>query len=204
MLTDIVYDPLAPTAQAQESGDLLVHYQVPLVDGNDVYMEFKTGPFDIMRFSSQTWGENRFAWQNGQLLQVRSFTSDWKAPGSTGDFWEPVFHAVLANSALYLPGASGSIIKFNKDTGAIIQRIAPFGTDPNTYETGPITADSNGNLYYNVVKDVVDPLAGFFLNDAIASLLVKVAPIRTFSMVISKNLTTPRAPAPTDKCLRLF
>src|SRR6202011_1273940 len=46
ILADMVYDPLAPAAQAAEGGDLLVHYQVPLVDGNDVYMEFKSGTFD--------------------------------------------------------------------------------------------------------------------------------------------------------------
>src|SRR5260370_35994015 len=106
-------------------------------------MEFKAGPFDIMRFSSQTWGENRFTWQNGQLVQVRSFTSDWKAPGSTGDFWEPVFHAVLANSALYLPGASGGIIKFNKDTRGRMRRTAPFRTQPNSSATVPTTPDFN-------------------------------------------------------------
>jgi uncharacterized protein (TIGR03437 family) len=204
ILTDMVYDPSAPTEQAQEGGDLLVHYQVPLVDGNDVYMEFKTGPFDIARFSSQSWGENRFTWESGQLMQVRSFSSDWKAPGSTQDFWEPVFHAVLANSALYLPGASGSIIKFDKDSGASIQRIAPFGTDPNAYETGPITADAGGNLYYNAVQVVVDPRAGFFVNDAIDSWLVKVAPDGTFSMVSYKTLTSPEAPAATARCQGTF
>ncbi len=204
ILADMVYDPLAPDAQAAEGGDLLVHYQVPLVDGNDVYMEFKSGTFDLSRFSSQTWGENRFTWQSGQLVQVRSFTSDWKAPASVQDFWEPVFHAVLANSALYLPGASGSIIKFNKDTGETIQRIAPFGTDANTYETGPITADSNGNLYYNAIQVVVDPLSGFFHNDAMDSWLIKVAPDGAFSMVSYKTLTAPEAPAATARCQGTF
>jgi uncharacterized protein (TIGR03437 family) len=204
ILADMVYDPLAPAAQAAEGGDLLVHYQVPLVDGNDVYMEFKSGTFDLSRFSTQTWGENRFTWQNGQLAQVRSFTSDWKAPASVQDFWEPVFHAVLANSALYLPGASGSIIKFNKDTGETIQRIAPFGTDSNTYETGPITADSNGNLYYNAIQVVVDPKSGFFQNDVIDSWLLKVTPDGSYSMVSYKTLTAPEAPAPTARCQGTF
>jgi uncharacterized protein (TIGR03437 family) len=204
ILADMIYDPLASTAQAAEGGDLLVHYQVPLVDGNDVYMEFKTGSFDLSRFSTQTWGENRFTWQDGQLVQARSFTSDWKAPGSVQDFWEPVFHAVLANSALYLPGASGSIIKFNKDTGEIVQRIAPFGTDPNAYESGPITADSNGNLFYNAIQIVVDPMSGFFQNDAMDSWLVKVTPDGSVSMVSYKTLTTPEAPASSARCQLTF
>jgi hypothetical protein len=33
---NIVYDPLVPAEQAQNDDDLLVHYQTPLVEGNDV------------------------------------------------------------------------------------------------------------------------------------------------------------------------
>jgi hypothetical protein len=42
ILSDTVIDPNA-LANLTEEGDLLVHYQVPLVEGNSVYMEFK-GP----------------------------------------------------------------------------------------------------------------------------------------------------------------
>ena len=60
-------------------------------------MEFKAGTYDPNDYSTQTWGENKFTWQGNTLVQVWSYTSDWKAPGSVNDFWEPVFHAVLAN-----------------------------------------------------------------------------------------------------------
>jgi hypothetical protein len=46
-----------------------------------------------------------------------------------------------------VPGASGSVIELNKSNGAFIQRYAAFGTDPDTYETGPITIDACGNPY---------------------------------------------------------
>src|SRR5260370_38047028 len=95
-------------------------------------------------------------------------------------------------------------MKSNKGSGERIQRIAPFGTDPNTYETGPIPADTDGNLYYNAVQVVVDPLAGFYLNDAIDSWLVKVAPDGTFSMASYKTLTSPEAPAPNARCQGTF
>src|SRR5690349_23376652 len=47
-LADVIYDSSAQdeiqvAAQAFGEADLLVHYQVPLIDGNDVYMEFKSG-----------------------------------------------------------------------------------------------------------------------------------------------------------------
>ena len=125
ILANLVYDPLIPDETAA-SGDLLVHYQVPLVDGNDMFMEFKSGVFNANTYSSEVWGENRFTWQNGQLVQVWSYNSDWKAPGNGNDFWEPVFHAALANGAVYIPGASGSLIQLSRDTGDVIQRVAPF------------------------------------------------------------------------------
>jgi len=204
ILANVVYDPLSGDEQSANDGELLVHYQVPLADGNDVYMEFKTGSYNPASYASETWGENKFSWQNGQLVQMWSYSSDWKAPGSSPDFWEPVFHATLANGAVYVPGASGSIIELNKATGAVIQRIAPFGADPNTYETGPITADDSGNLLYNAIQVVVDPTNGFYANDAIDSWLVKVTPSGVSSMVSYKTLTSPDAPASTAGCQTTF
>lgn len=204
ILADIVYDPLAPVEQGLNNGDLLAHYQVPLVESSDVFMEFKTGAYNIASYATQTWGETKFTWQNSQLVPVWSAISDWKPPGSSQDFWEPVFHATLANGAVYVPGASGSIIKLDKATGEVIQRIAPFGSDPNTYQTGPITADSSGNLFYNAIQVVVDPKKGFLANDAIDSWLVKVAPDGAVSMVSYATLTSPEAPAAIARCLTSF
>src|SRR5438045_35129 len=51
ILANIVYDPF--TSKEQQGpyalGDLLVHYQTPLVDGNDVFMECKTGQFSNIK-----------------------------------------------------------------------------------------------------------------------------------------------------------
>jgi uncharacterized protein (TIGR03437 family) len=203
ILANILYDPLAAPEQ-QTYGELLVHYQTPLVDGSDVFMEFKSGALASAGYAGENWGENHYAWMSNQLTQTWSYTSNWQAPGIVGDFFEPVFHAVLANGAVYVPGASGSIIQLDRETGAEIQRIAPFGTDPNTYETGPISADAFGNLFYNAVQVVVDPDAGFYSNDATDSWLVRVAPDGSFSMVSYKTLTSAEAPAPTAACLVTF
>jgi uncharacterized protein (TIGR03437 family) len=204
ILADIVYDPLTGDEKATAGGDLLAHFQVPLSDGNDVFMEFKTGVFNASSFSTEIWGEQKLTWQNGQLVQMWAFQSDWKPPGSLNDFWEPVFHASLANGSVYVPGASGSVIQLNRSTGAIAHRFAPFGTDANTYETGPIAADTAGNIYYNVVKVVVDPTNGFLGNDAVDSWLVKITPAGVISMASYKALTAAEAPAATDRCLTNF
>src|SRR4029079_349518 len=59
-IVNIVYDPLVPQemAQAEEffgEEDLLAHFQAPLVDGNAVYMMFKSGTVDNPDYSTQTW-----------------------------------------------------------------------------------------------------------------------------------------------------
>jgi uncharacterized protein (TIGR03437 family) len=204
ILADILYDPLTAQEESNNYNELTAHYQVPLVDGNDVYMESKSGVYNPDSYASETWGENKFTWIHGQLVLQWSYSSDWTAPGSQNDFWEPVFHAVLANDVVYLPGASGSIIEIARANGAPIQRIAPFGTDPNTYETGPLTADPAGNVYYNVIQVAVDPVTGFYGNDVEASWLVKVTPAGSVTMAAYSTLTSPEAPSGTAQCIMSF
>ena len=202
-IADVIYDSTVPgeisaATQLFGAADLLVHYQVPLVDGNDVYMEFKSGNASKNTFSQMNWAENKLSWQSGTLVQVWSFASDWKAPGSYADFWEPVFHSALANGALYVPGAGGTIFRVDKATGAQVARINPFSTiDNNTYTAGPISADSSGNLYYNVVK--LQPGGGFYSKDSVDSWLVKVAPDNSATKV-SYSVLTPGTPGPDDPC----
>ncbi len=208
-LADVIYDPLVQDELAtgvQEFGPppgLLVHYQVPLVDGNDVYMESKAGQFTRGTYSSQSWHQNKFTWINDTLTEIWTFDSDWIAPGSQGDFWEPVYHAVLANGFVYDPGRGGTIFKLNKADGSVVTRINPFGTmiDPNTYTVSPLTADSSGNIYFNVLR--LQNNGPFYGIDAVDSWLVKVASNDTFQVVSYTGLN-PAAPAATDQCLSVF
>ncbi|MFN2548781.1 MAG: hypothetical protein ABR567_15250, partial [Myxococcales bacterium] len=100
----ITYDPFVSKEQSGQyaAGDLLVHYQTPLVDGNDVFMECKTGQYsNIKNWQAQTWCENKFTWVNGKLVQQWNHVSDWKPvpfaalTDKDGPGWEPVYHAVL-------------------------------------------------------------------------------------------------------------
>src|SRR5260370_18196124 len=43
ILADIIYDPFTAAEERDAGGTLLVHYQVPLLHENDIFMEFKTG-----------------------------------------------------------------------------------------------------------------------------------------------------------------
>jgi hypothetical protein len=137
ILASIVYDPLVPDEMAANGGDLDAHYQVPLIDSDRVFMEFKSGTYNKNRYSTQTWGENGFQWQAGQLIQVWSFTTDWKAPGSQADFWEPVFHGVLANGSVYVPGAGGTLLRLNEAPGVFSSASTPSASRSTNRSSSP-------------------------------------------------------------------
>lgn len=213
ILTSIVYDPLVPAEMAANQDNLLAHYQVPLIDGANIYMEFKTGTYNKNTYSSEIWGENGFQWQNGQLVQTWSFTSDWTAPGSQADFWEPVFHAVLANGFIYVPGAGGTLFKLNTVTGAVISSIQPFGSkiDPTIIVAGVPTTDGNGNIYYNAIQQFNSGTGiSFYQHDIMDSWLVKVAADDSvskvsYSVLVAKTATGGLpSPKPDDQCLTVF
>jgi hypothetical protein len=44
-LADLVYDPFVAQEQAESESELLGHYQATLTDGNDFYMESKSGTY---------------------------------------------------------------------------------------------------------------------------------------------------------------
>ena len=215
ILSDTIVDPNA-LANYQENGDLLAHYQVPLTDGKSVYMEYKGGTFtSIVNWQTQSWGMKRMDWRSGALATIWTFSSDWKpVPFGNWDYsntagygifigpdWEPVFHGAVAGSWVYVPGAGGSLFKLNKNTGALVTRIKPFGSliNQNIYLDGPITV-SNGNVYYNVIQLTS---SSPWSNDVVGSWLVRVAPNGSVSKV-SYSTLTPGAPAAADPCTVQF
>lgn len=192
-LANIVYDPFVAQEQAASGGELLAHYQAALVDGNDVYMMMKTGTYTSPSdWASQIWNETRFTWENGTLTKIWTFQSDWKPEtnGSALSGWEPVFHSVDANGFIYVPGASGTIYKVDKNAGTATSQINPFASvtpaidTKNTFVSGPLTADANGNIYYNVIE-LADPSLGdpWSQNDVQGAWLVKVTSQDSTSIV---------------------
>ncbi len=198
-LADLTFDPFVSQEQAEskgkEKGDLLAHYQVPLVDGNQVVIEYKTGTYHSCDppgsgkpypcgpddWDTQVWNERAFIWNNGGLVESWNFQSDWKPEPNSGahgkgpglDGWEPVFHAAIWNGLVLVPGFSGSIYKLKETDGTLVDHYTPFGTDPNTFVAGPLTVDHQGNLYYNVLAlDATKP----WTDDARGAYLVKLTP----------------------------
>lgn len=204
---DIIYDPFTQKEEQgpYAAGNLLAHFQTPLIDGNDVFMECKTGQYsNIENWTVQTWCEDKFTWVNGTLTPQWRHLSDWKpVPFSVdkdGPGWEPVYHGVLTSQAMWVPGFGGAVWKLDRGSGAVLLHATPFGAtlDPNTYTVGPLSADKAGNIYYNVMQldgSVRDP----WVVDVPNSWLVKVTFDGVTTAVPWASLV-PGAPAPTDKC----
>jgi len=223
ILADIVYDPFTAAEERDTGGELLVHYQVPILDGQDVFMEFKSGAFiecdppgsgnpppgfndcGISNWNSQTWNQKRLHWQAGELVEMWNFESDWKAPRIELAQWEPVYHAVLANDYIYDPGFGGSVFKLARGSGNVVSRITPFGNptdNPFTFVAGPLSADSNGNVYYNAIK-FTDQTIGAYPG-LVNSWLVKIAPDDSVSMVAFPTLLAGIAPTRCERNFSIF
>jgi hypothetical protein len=207
-LATVLYDPNVPAEQAASGGDLLAHYQAPLLHQNDVFMEFKTGPFTTPdAWQSQTWHEKRLHWESGALVEKWDYASSWKpVPNGPGNGqgsrldrlglggWEPVFHAVLANGSIYVPSANGVIVKLATGDGSLVSTINPGYTtaaNTNTFVAGPLSADDAGNVYFNAIQlDATDPWGGASGTDVSNSWLVKVASDDSSQIVSYKSLVS--------------
>jgi outer membrane protein assembly factor BamB len=200
---DIEYDPFVPIERAEAGGTLLVHYQAPLSEGADVFMEVKGGAYaDFAHWSSQTWSIRKFQWQGGTLVTRWTATSDWDPVPPGASRFEPVFHAALANGFLYMAGAGGTLLEIDRASGAQRRRLSPFGAsiDPTIYVTSPISADDAGNIYYSALKlRAVNP----WTSDHDGAWLVKVTPAGVATKVLYRDLV-PTAPAATAQCLADF
>lgn len=203
LFADFVYDPFVEQERAEANGSLLVHYQTPLSDGNDVFMEVKSGTYTFFaQWSSQTWSTRKFEWVNGALTERWNAESDWDPvpPGSAR--FEPVFHAALANGFLYMPGAGGSLLEVDRATGVLRRRLGTFGPslNPQTYVVSPISADDDGTLYYNTLTlSTQSPWS----TDHLGAFLVKVTAAGVASRVSYTDLVSS-APGPGDLCLSTF
>jgi len=201
-LAEEVVDPFAQQERAEANGALLVHYQTPLSDGNDLFMAVKGGTYTGFRtWATQTWNVRKFSWENGVLVTKWTTESDWDpVPWASGGGprFEPVFHAALTATHVYMPGAGGTVLEVDRTSGAITRRLGAFdGIDPTLYVTSPLTIDAAGTIYYNTLA--VDPEFPWTA-DARGSWLVKV----TQNGVASRVSYATLVPNPPTQCTTIF
>jgi len=204
-LENIVYDQFVPQEQVDQGGDLLAHYQATILHQQDAYMMFKTGTYTLddgtntaTHWNTQIWNEKRLHWQGGHLQEMWTFASDWKPePADLVGGWEPVFHAALANDFIYVPGAHGTVWKLDTGDGSVVSLINPGYpaiAGSTVYVAGPLSADSNGNIFFNALQLDFDPAHPDVGSEAaLNSWLVKIAPDDSTSKVHFSTLV-PGAP----------
>jgi hypothetical protein len=154
------------------------------------------------------WNVVRYDWQQEKAVAAWIYWTDWKpvpnATGLTPEFtgyvglygWEPVFHPALVSQYVYVPGAEGTVWKVDKQSGQVESHINPFAgmniNPANTYVAGPLTADENGNVFYNVIELNTNGNP-WQQNDVAGAWLAKIAPDDTTATVTFAALT-PGAP----------
>jgi len=212
-------------------GVLTAHYQATLIDGNNFYMMQKTGsyhscvpagwwvyglPCGPNAWNSQWWNVVGYTWQGNNPVTLWTFPTDWVPEPNDTDLlefyiglvgWEPVFHPALANGFLYVPGAAGTVWKVNTTTGMAEAQINPFpggaNNAANTFVSGPLTADSNGNIYYNVLQLNVNGNP-WQENDIANAWLVKITPDDTPATVTYATLVPNAPPGTSTGCEGFF
>lgn len=226
-LADIVYDSFVTQEQAEFGGDLVAHYQATLTDGDDFYMESKSGTYlscspagdwqngtacGPNAWERLTWNVTRYTWESGKPVLIWKFASDWKPePNVTFGLggWEPVFHPALANGFLYVPGAGGTVFKVDKNSGKSAKQIDPFVGMPidktHTYVSGPLASDTSGNVYYNVLA-LADPATAdpWVSADAAGAWLVKVSTSDATGVATYASLVPNAPPAGGSNCAGTF
>ncbi len=198
-LAHVQVDPFANTETVISGGDILVHYQVPLVVGDDVYTLHKLGDYSFPcaqppdgtdfachSWDSQLWTEELHHWSGGKLEFVWSAGSDWKPVPSDVAGDEPLFQPVVVGDNLYLPARYGEVLRVDRHSGVVRAHIAPSVFGPVPYVTGPLVADAQGNVYYNVISF----LDSQPLDTDVQAWLVRIAPDDSFTTVRYDDFVT--------------
>ena len=213
ILADVVYDPFADAEIAEGEGDLFAHYAAPLIDGDDVYVELKSGtyvscdppgsgepfPCGPDAWDRQIWSVRKFSWRSGALVEQWTFGSDWK-PEPTG-LWEPVFQPAMANGFLYVPGLGGTVHQVDPRTGREVARRNPFSdVRASRFVAGGLAAAPDGTVVYDAVE--LDPEQPWS-RDVGGAWLVRIG---TSGAVERSDFSSllPRAPRATDSCRGVF
>jgi hypothetical protein len=212
-LATITFDPFVAQEIAEADGafqrdDLFAHYGSPLVVGDDLYLGVKAGayvscqppgsgnpaPCGYDAWDQQVWTVEHHAWVSGTLTFQQFYASAWKPPpAEVVEFWEPVFQPAVHDQVVWVPSASGTVIRLDRQLGGATT-VNPFtNLAPNRYVTGPLVVDADGTVFYNVVE-LDAPTSG----DA-RGYLVRIPPGGSPTKVEYQTIVTG-APAPTGLC----
>lgn len=140
------------------NGELLIHYGSPLITpGNTVIVPVKTGA-NSFRVEAHDGTTGALIWK---------LSTNYRTPSAT---FQPSFSPVLQGNNLYIPAAGGVIlVRSNPDSATgKISRLVFFGqknfaSNPKAYTQNilintPITADSQGDIFFGFIAKGATPL----------------------------------------------
>jgi outer membrane protein assembly factor BamB len=213
VLATVTFDPFVAleveeAARVFSEGALYVHYGSPVVVGDDVYMEVKSGtyvscggqsppsPCGFDAWNQQSWTVKHLAWESGALVPKQTFASSWKPPPwQVVGGWEPSFQPVVHDDVVWVAGSEGTVIRLDRQLGNP-QTINPFtASNSNRHVTGPLVVDVDGTLLYNVIE--LDPLMPTTADAQ--GYLVRVLPDGSTTKVQYQSMVSG-APAAGDQC----
>jgi len=193
VMADFFYDPFLTSAPGA------IHYAVPLLDGDDVFMAFKEALIIGPSQGVPAWGVTRMQWENGKLVEKWSTATRWQPPPKTA--WEPSMQPVLANGYVYVPDSGAGLLQVDRSSGVVVKQINPFATnDSATFMSGPPTADAAGNIIYGAFRL---NLSAPWTTDVTAAWLVRVTPDGTATAVPLAPLVS-NAPSASAQCTSHF
>lgn len=218
VLAELRLDDNIEEEKREMRGAVLVHYQQPLVVGDDVYVPHKAGSYvacdppgsgkdgcGAQAWEWQAWSERKLSWQGGQLVQQWEVASDWVPPpnGFTLGGWEPVFHAAVAGELLWVPAAGGRALVVDRRTGQVQRTVDPLAgrtVAGDGYLTGPIVIDAQGRALWSVlVLDRIDPWGSKGTSLDAQGLFVRAKATGEVQVVPYATML-PQAPAPSETC----
>jgi hypothetical protein len=149
ILWQLQYDHSVPPPP----GDLLIHYASPLIDAsNNIFMTEREVISGVLHYGIMKLDAT------GAVLCRYESADDERYKSPPGGGWEPVFHPILANGALYVPGARGVMHVVNVDDCSQITTISFYDIPPDpdirqqllntVFVAGVPAADANGNIFY--------------------------------------------------------
>jgi hypothetical protein len=139
------------------TGEIFIHYGSPLVTAaGTVIVPVKSGP-DNFRVDAHNQKTGALLWR---------LATGYQAPFAN---FLPGFGPVLSQGKLYLPAAGGTVlVRDNPDQATghvsrlVFYGVQNFNANPQAYNTvminTPITADTNGNIYFGFVVEGTTPI----------------------------------------------
>ena len=167
-------------------------------------MAVKGGTFtSVVTWQTQTWSIRRFEWEGITLVERWTADSDWDPVPPGGVFFEPVFHAALANGFRLHAGGRGHAARGRSPGRAIRPAPGSFRRSARSpTSTSPVRSPRMKPAISTTTPLRLDA-GNPWTNDRLGAWLVKITPAGDAPRV-SYDAWSPMLPPRTRSALASF